>query len=104
MEQLTTEMKEKLNTAFVNLRKAGYFARQNWQCCQTCGWAAIDDEKAKKAVFYHNQDFHNLKDSNACYISWSGDGKEIVKILNDNGILTDWNGSENTRILLKFEV
>ena len=39
--------KENLNNAFKELRKLGYFARQNFKCCQSCAWAAVPMDKAK---------------------------------------------------------
>lgn len=90
--------KANLNNAFKALRKAGYFARQNFLCCQNCGWSAVPDGQDEKVVFYHKQDADDLKESGTCHLAWSGDGKEIVKILNDNGVKTEWEGSENKRI------
>ena len=31
-------------------------------------------------------------------LAWSGDGNQICKILNDNGIKTNWSGDEDNRI------
>ena len=55
------DFKEKLNLFFKEMRKKGYFAKQKFQCCQTCGWSAIPKEKKDKAVFYHEQDAENLE-------------------------------------------
>lgn len=90
--------KSKLTKAFQALRKAGYFARQNFLCCQSCGWSAMTDEQAEKAVFYHRQDADDLKENGSCHLAWSGNGKEIVKILEDNGVQTKWEGTDNKRI------
>jgi hypothetical protein len=54
-------MRTNLTKAFAELRKNGYFAKQNFLCCQSCGWAALSDEEAKNAVFYHNQDYRDFK-------------------------------------------
>jgi hypothetical protein len=91
-------MKSNLTKAFAALRKAGYFAKQNFWCCQTCGWAAVPDEQAEKAVFYHNQDNDRKKEGKPFMLAWSGDGNQICKILNDNGIKTNWSGDEDNRI------
>ena len=90
--------KSNLNNAFKALRKAGYFAKQNFLCCQSCGWAAMTDEQSNKAVFYHRQDADDLKENGTCHLAWDGDGNEIVKILNDNGVKTEWSGEKNKRI------
>jgi hypothetical protein len=86
-----------LNNAFKDLRKAGYFARQNFTCCQSCGWSEIPNGK-EKVVFYHSQDNDDKIKGNDFHLAWSGDGKEICEILNRNGVLTEWNENENTRI------
>lgn len=90
--------KNNLNAAFRALRKKGYFARQDFWCCQNCGWAAMTDEQAQKAVFYHRQDTQRLREDGTCYLAWSGDGNEIVQTLRDNGITVDWDGTDDTRI------
>jgi hypothetical protein len=93
-------MDTKLSKAFKTLRKAGYFARQNFWCCQTCGWSDVPDEKAEKAVFYHAQDNDEKKLGHPFHISWAGNGNEICKIFRDCGITVEWDGSENKRIKL----
>jgi hypothetical protein len=50
-----------LTKAFNALRKNGYFARQNFMCCQTCEWAAVPEKNESKVVFYHSQDNDNKK-------------------------------------------
>lgn len=92
------EIKKKLTAAFRKLRKAGYFARQNFWCCQSS--SAIPEEYSEKYVFYHRQDNDILKEKNECYLAWDGDGKEIVRILSEAGLYVDWNGDNNTRILV----
>jgi hypothetical protein len=91
-----------LTKAFKELRKEGYFARQNWKCCNSCGWEAIPDEQAKHAVFYYAQNANDLKEHGFCHLSWDGDGKKIVKILKANGLKVTWNGSKAQKI--KVEV
>ncbi len=94
--------KSKLTKAFKELRRKGYFARQNFLCCQSCGWAEMTDEQAEKAVFYHQQDNDYLKETGSCHLAWSGDGQLIVDILVKNGIEVDWDGSNNKRIGIKL--
>lgn len=95
------DINAKLTAAFRVLRKEGYFARKNFWCCQSCAWAAVPEEKAAKAVFYHKQDADMLRTSNAVYLAWAGNGKEIVSILESNGLCVTWDGSDNSRILVK---
>ena len=90
--------KSRITEAFKELRKLGYFARQNFLCCQSCAWSEVPNEKSEKVVFYHNQDNDNLKSEGKCHLAWSGDGNEIVSVLNKHGVKTEWDGSSNTRI------
>jgi hypothetical protein len=90
-------MQNNISKAFSALRKAGYFARQNWKCCQNCGWSAIP-EGQEKVVFYHNQDYNRYKKGENFYLAWSGDGKEICNILEVNGVTYAWDGREDKRI------
>lgn len=92
------KQKKGLTPAFEELRSLGYFAMQNFCCCQTCGWNAITDEQAKKAVFYHGQDAEDLRKKGECYVSWDGNGEEIISVFNKHGIQTEWNGNKETRI------
>jgi hypothetical protein len=94
--------KSNLTEAFKELRKIGYFARQNFTCCQTCAWAEVPDEKGERAVFYHNQDNSQLMSTGECHLAWAGDGNEIVSVLNKHGVQTDWDGSGNKRIRIKI--
>jgi hypothetical protein len=94
--------KTKLSKAFRELRKQGYFAKKNYSCCSRCGWASLTDEESKKAVFYHQQDNDDLKDTGSCYLSWSGDGDVITKILKNNGVKVDWDGNNNSRIRVEL--
>lgn len=92
-------MQNNLTKAFRELRKAGYFAKQNFTCCQTCAWAEVPDG-VEKVVFYHQQDNESKKQGEPFYLAWSGDGHEIQRILKKNGVKTKWSGSEDKRILV----
>jgi hypothetical protein len=91
-------MKQNLTNAFKELRKLGYFARQNFWCCQSCAGAAVPADKVKKVVFYHNQDNHDLRSTGECCLAWNGDAEEICKVLNKNGVKTTWDGESDHRI------
>ena len=89
----------KLSRAFKQLRKVGYFARQNFWCCQSCAWYDIEQKgKGEKAVFFHQQDNQQRQRGVPFYLAWSGDGQEIVDVLRRNGIDVNWEGNENSRI------
>ena len=89
--------KNNLNKAFRELRKAGFFAKQNFECCNTCGWALVPGEQ-KNVVFYHYQAAQRLKNKGVTYLSWSGNAQQIISILESNHIKTEWDGSNNTKI------
>lgn len=91
-------MKEKISNAFRELRRLGYFARQNFMCCQTCGWAEVPEDKADKAVFYHHQDKERLDREGKLYLNWSGDGNLIKSVFEKCGLKVEWNGTDSTRI------
>jgi hypothetical protein len=99
-KKMKTENKKKLNQAFAALRKAGYTAKQNFLCCQSCAWNALSNKEAEKAVFYHQQDADDLKETGIIHLAWSGNGKEIVKILKEHGLDVEWEGSDNKRIVV----
>ena len=90
-----------LKNAFNRLRRRGYFARQNFSCCQSCGCASIPEKHESKYVFYHQQDDEALLQRGECYLSWAGDGDEIVKILREAGLTVEWDNDPNLRIKVK---
>jgi len=95
--------KIKLNRLFKELRKQGYFARQNFWCCNTC--ATSDIPKDKDYVFYHQQDANSLKeDGDRVMIGFRGDGTDICNIARHFGFITNWNGDLMTKIELINEV
>ena len=99
-----TDMKKKLNSFFRELRKNGFFARQNFWCCQTCASSDIATnfkDKSNKFVYYHKQDTQGLEeDGNRVLIAFDGDSKLICEIARRNRLLTNWNGDKSTRIEL----
>jgi hypothetical protein len=100
-EQQVKEMHQRIRNAFVELRtKYGFFARMNFWCCQSCAWADIDDAKTN-VVFFHNQDNDNLNENATCYLAHRGDAALAVKILKKHNISVEWDGSEDSRILIK---
>lgn len=93
------EFRAKLTKGFEALRRRGYFARHNWQCCQSCGCAALP-EGTEFYVFYHRQDAARLRDSShpGVMLAWGGDGEEIRKAFLEVGCAVTWDGAERTRI------
>lgn len=99
-----TEFRQMLTRGFANARDRGYFARQSWKCCQSCGCAAVPFENRDGYVFYHAQDAARIADDEragrppSVYLAWSGDGEEISKCFLEAGLAVEWNGSEARRI------
>jgi hypothetical protein len=91
-------MGNNLTEGFKKLRKNGYFAKQNFWCCQTCGWSVVPEGRESKVVFYHNQDNESKRNGEPFHLCWSGDGHEIQRLLKECGVETEWNGKEETRI------
>jgi len=98
-----TTNKEQINKAFKELRRVGYFAKQDFWCCQSCGWGAMTDKEAEKAVFYHRQDLERFKETGELMLAWSGNGAEIVRIFEHFGLKINWNGLGDTRISVRGE-
>jgi len=92
--------KEALKKAFVNLRKAGYFARMNFWCCTSCAAAAVPEDKSEKAVYYHSQDKEGLDKNGEVYLGWAGDASEIIGILTKMGLWVQWEGTKDNKILV----
>jgi hypothetical protein len=89
-----------LTKAFQALRKKGYFAKQNFWCCSSCGWFGVPKDNEKKVVFYHNQDNDDKKKGKPFHIAWAGDANEIMETFKENGVETSWTGSPAQRILI----
>ena len=94
--------KELFNEVFRALRKKGFIAKQNFRCCQSCGWAAlpeVDDDS--NVVFYHNQDFESFDGKELIEpirLAWQGDGKLIQETFEEFGFNVAWDGTEEKRI------
>jgi hypothetical protein len=114
----------KLMAAFAEMRDSGMFARQNWQCCMSCGCAAIPDKYKKGYVFYHGQEATRLAEIERkaaqqrtttktedvgvqlCYGAGAdGDeadavtiGQYIAFVLRKHGLGVDWDGDASKKI------
>jgi hypothetical protein len=90
-----------LTRAFATLRKQGYFARQNFWCCQSCGWYAVPSGRADHAVFYSQQDKASMDATGVVYLSWSGSPEAIRQALEAQGLVVEHDSSPNTRFKVK---
>jgi hypothetical protein len=61
----TDPIRKRITQGFREIRKEGFFARQRYWCCQSCGWSAASGEIAERRekgkvitgiCFYHQQD------------------------------------------------
>jgi hypothetical protein len=103
---MSDDFRSRLATGFSNLRKRGYFAQQNFWCCQSCGCRAVPDENADQYAFYHDQDEDGLRqaeklnnvDRIGVYLAWSGNPKVIRSAFELAGLRIEHDRSENTRI------
>ena len=107
------ELKKRIGAAFKALRKrAGYFVRQNWKCCQGCGCAAVPKDKPRY-VFYHAQGNAEITEENpSVYLYWGGDdevqqgmsreGILISLILEAEGLKVEWDGSASDAIKVTY--
>lgn len=94
---MNSESKKRINTAFRDLRKKGYFAKQNIADCNSCGWAEVPEDKKDKAVFTHYQ---SLGSDGKLYLNWSGNGTEICDTFSNRGLTVEWNGSDTRKIII----
>ena len=120
------EIKSNLTEAFKILRKEGYIARQNFYCCSGCAGSAIAGKvtempaskvaRIKGCVFYHNQGNSRLMATGEVYLAYGSVestkhgtvglptvevGKRVVEVLKTVGLTVEWDGDENTGILVK---
>lgn len=119
---------DKLNEAFKILRKSGFIAKQNFQCCNSCAGYAIashvNDKITKKqeykrkirgAVFYNRQDTARMKKYGKLYINYGpigttghgvvGEtyeaiGSAITTVLTACNLKWEWSGNPDERILV----
>lgn len=102
--------KQVMNNIFKDLRKAGFIARQNYACCQNCGWSNIGEEynadDDSSIVFYHAQDAESFdkKTKNltkTLFVAWQGDGFKIKEIVEQHGMDVEWDETDGMRIGIK---
>jgi hypothetical protein len=116
--------KDKLNTAFRQMRNAGLVARQNFTCCGSCAGyelttnisAMPSKKRAKGVCFYHRQDAWWLNLGGDLYLSFGpvdsaehGQigletvqiGRLVVRCLELAGLAYEWDGTASQRILVR---
>lgn len=113
-----TNDKQKLASAFREMRKQGVIARLSvGGCCRTCIWHEMSEEWADKPViwFYSgqgNQLKYDLDDNvashNAIFLNHNSEKfpekiAECVEILKRNGLVTQWSGDETSCVGVMFQ-
>ena len=87
-----------ISKAFRELRRKGYFAKQNFWCCQTCALEAIPNN-TPKYVYYHKQDIKCFKKTGKLYLKWRSDTpQEIVQAFEKQGLKVEWDGDRGHTI------
>jgi hypothetical protein len=113
---------DRLDQAFIDLEKQGIISRQNYSCCGTCGsgeiWEVMvalqsEGKKVRGYTFYHEQDTQQAVDGEGLYLNYGSIeenvpaqieiGHEIVQVLNQHDLATDWNGELQYRIFVKLK-
>lgn len=100
---LTT--KAKVRAGFAALRKAGYAARMNFSCCNTCGSydlsETVRNRKLKGYVFWHRQSdtaWRGDELREGLWLGWNGDAADIVRILRESGLVVEHDSTDGRKI------
>jgi hypothetical protein len=94
--------------AFRTLTKRGWFARMNFACCTTCGFA--EAPMGKPIVFYHHQNEavawnKGMLSDDGLYLAHDAQSEvtgavtdEILQAFKNVGLGVDWDGSMSKKI------
>jgi hypothetical protein len=115
---------DRLHHVFCELEAAGVLARENYWCCQTCAYSAIDQEigeasergdQVRGYVLFHSQDTERVADGGKLLLRYGGVtadpqregaaatqriGEEIVMRLRAVDLVPEWTGSPDEVIYL----
>ncbi len=110
-------MNDALDSAFDALDRAGIVAVQNAGGTQTLGWAAVNEEIAKResknkkvlgATFYHSQDLERAVSGEGLWLTFGArDGSDtaaravaekVMQALEAEGLACMWDGDAGSRI------
>lgn len=126
LEVAGTSSYERLRRAFDQLAESGVLARENYLCCQTCAYAAIDEEigdavdrgeAVRGYVLFHSQDTDRAVETGILLLRYGGSnldpelqgapatkkiGEEIVAVLKAAAFEPEWSGSPDGAISLSI--
>lgn len=118
---------DRLRRAFDTLEERGVLARENYWCCQTCAYSAIDEEIAEEVeggaavrgyVLFHSQDTDRAVESGYLLLRYGGVtnapetegpaaskkiGEELVALLRSSDFAPEWSGSPDDVITLPIQ-
>ena len=132
MEARHDELRRRGTSAYARLRRAfdelegrKVIVRENYWCCNTCGFDGIAHEMAEEEnqdtrgfVFFHQQDTDRVVESNVLLLRFGGFdearegwttsdttkmGHEIVDVLQKNELEVSWNGAADEAISVAME-
>jgi hypothetical protein len=113
---------DRLGRAAVSLEANGVLFRQNFACCQTCGFAqmahqveraAADGQRVRGFVFFHWNDTEQAIDGRGLSLSYAAVGSyppddypdaakaiaaELVEALQREGLASTWSGHLDQRV------
>ena len=109
---------DRLDEAFASLNKRGIIARQNFSCCNNCGfteiWDEVEEEETRRAVigyvFYHLQCTERAMETRQLLMAFGSieEGSEvltqvantIVAELRSVGLNASWQGTDEHPIIV----
>lgn len=98
MKKVVRKSLKKVRRVFLRLKSLGYTTKEKFEFSNSCAWSSLSVKEAKRAVFYHLQDFWDLESSTVLKLSFSGNPYEIIKEFRRFGFRVDWNGDYRRKI------
>jgi len=93
---------KKITKAFRDLRKLGFYAKQNSACCSGCTMIPEAQEKSGKYVYLTDQDMMNVKEQSYAYVNFHSEleAYQIMAMMIKNDINVIWNGDVKKSLLI----
>jgi len=101
MLEYVKETRQAVRKTFKDLESKGWYtgtpSKEGIWCCGSCSWGNIPEDK-DNAVFYHEQGEDTYKIWGMVHLYHKGNTSELVETLNDNGVITQWNGKSDRAV------